>query len=463
MFRFRVVGIPVTVDSWFLFSMVFVYVLAGSGRAGLFAAVGIGVFTLVHELGHAVTARRYGCTVEIRLNFLMGWAAFSSPRPLSRLARIVISLAGPLAGLASGLATLTVVHVLMRRLDDPSTVGLLVDLWRGVAWAAIVISLLNLLPLWPLDGGHVVQKLLEIPLGERRALRAIAVGSLVCSAVLVYVGVAGQGTTGRLAQWRVDAYDKLHFGYERPLVSALWSSIEALPGVLLQGLIFLPLISGLASLQLLRQLRVAGADEHGWIDVEQASGAASPGPRYDALALRAEQNGWRTGLPEGFPRGWGPSPWLVAWVHVRGGDERGARLALTSVVSPHGRWIPAEPRQAELRSLVALLPDPPPVGERSRSLDLLTVLGVHSTALAVVQYATTLYAHDPDAEVLYRAAGALVQAGEPDAAMDWLRRAVQDRSDADRLARDPLLASLHGRFDFQQLLAWARQSAPASR
>ena len=128
MFRFRVVGIPVTVDSWFLFSMVFVYVLAGSGRAGLFAAVGIGVFTLVHELGHAVTARRYGCTVEIRLNFLMGWAAFSSPRPLSRLARIVISLAGPLAGLVSGLATLTVVHV-VGQLDGPSPSGLFVDLW----------------------------------------------------------------------------------------------------------------------------------------------------------------------------------------------------------------------------------------------------------------------------------------------------------------------------------------------
>ena len=457
MFRLRVLGIPVTVDSWFLVSMAFFYVLAGGGRAGLFAAAGIGVFTLIHELGHAVTARHYGCTVDIHLHFLLGWAAFSSPRPLTRAQRIAISLAGPLAGLVPGLATLAVVHALIPPGTTRRADLLLIDLWRGVSWAAIVISLLNLLPLWPLDGGHVAQKLLEIPLGERRSLRAVAMGSLVCSAVLVVVGFAGQGASGPLAAWRESAYDSLRYGWERSLPSALWSSIAALPGVLLQGLIFLPLISGMASLQLLRQLR--GGDAQPWIDADQALASARPGARYDGLAMKAEREGWRTGVPTRFPRGWIPSPWLVAWCHQRGGDEPGARLALGAIVSPHGRWIPPEPRQPELRSLVALLPDPPPMGEHTRSLDLLTVLGVHGPAITVIRYATALYAHEPDAEVLYRAAAGLVQAGEPDAALDWLRRAVQDRPDADRLVNDPLLASLHGRLDFQQLVLETRQWA----
>ena len=453
MFRFRMLGIPVTVDSWFLISMGFIYVLVGGGRAGLLAAAGIAVFTLIHELGHAVTARHYGCTVDIRLNFLMGWAAFSSPRPLSRAQRIAISLAGPLTGLVSGLATLAVVHTLIPPDTKRGASLLLIDLWRGVSWAAIVISLLNLLPLWPLDGGHVVQKLLEIPLGERRSLRVVAIGSLVCAAVLVFVGVAGQGTSGPLADWRESAYFSLRYGWQRSLPGALWSSIEALPGVLLQGIIFLPLISGMASLQLLRQLR--GGEAQPWIDADQAL-AAPPGARYDGLAMKAERDGWGTGVPPAFPRGWISSPWLMAWCHLRGGDERAARLALGAIVSPHGRWIPPEPRQPELRALVALLPDPPPIGERTRSLDLLTVLGVHAPAITVIRYATALYAHEPDAEVLYRAAAGLVQAGEPDAAVDWLRRAVQDRPDADRMVNDPLLASLHGRLDFQQLVMQAR-------
>ena len=456
MFQFRTLGIPVTVDGWFLLGMFFIYSWTGGGRAGMFAAAAIAVFTLIHELGHALTARRYGCTVEIRLNLLMGWASFSSPRPLSRTQRVVISLAGPFAGLASGFATLALVHWLMRRATTEGGITLLVDLWRGVVWAAVIISLLNLLPMWPLDGGHVVQKVLEWRLGEKRSLRAMAIVSLGACAALVLLSLVSSGSSGRLAQWRIDSQIDLARSFTRPLLPALWSLVAAFPGILLEGLLLLPIFCAISSYQLLRAVNTAGP---GWIDVREPEPDARrrDEPRYDPAALSAEREGWSTGAEVDFPRGWSPSPWLRAMGRLRANDPAGARAVLAEVVAPGGRWIPPEPRQPELRWLVPLLPQPLPVGDRRRSLDLLSVLGAQGDAHAVGTYAGALYAQDPDAEVLYRAAAGLANAGAADTAMAWLQRAATEGPDADRLARDPGFAPLHDRLDFQQLLVWARQ------
>ncbi len=460
MFQFRALGIPVTVDGWFLLGMFFIYSWSGGGRAGIFAAVAIAVFTLIHELGHALTARHYGCTVEIRLNLLMGWASFSSVRPLSRTQRVVISVAGPLAGLVSGFAVLGVIHAFAVRVTTDGPFLLLLDLWRGVVWAAVVISLLNLLPLWPLDGGHIVQKLLERGLGEKRSLRVMAVSSLVLCATFVLLSLASSGNTGRLAGWRLDSERELYRSFGRPYVSGLWHLIAAFPGILLAGLFLLPIFCAVSSFQLLKAVNAAGP---GWIGVTDPEPVGRRDvPRYDPAALAAEREGWTTGVTGSFPRGWGPSPWLRAMSHLRANDPAGARLVLADVVTSGGHWIPPEPRQPELRWLVPLLPQPLPVGDRKRSLDLLSVLGAQGDAHAVGTYAGALYAQDPDAEVLYRAAAGLAQAGHPDTAMAWLQRAATEGPDADRLARDVGLAPLHGRLDFQQLLVWARQQ-PAPR
>ena len=293
MLRFRAFGIPVTVDTWFLLGMFFIFSLAGGGRPGTFAAVAIAVFTLVHELGHALTARHYGCAVEIRLNFLMGWAAFTSVRPLSRLERIVISLAGPLAGLGAGLITLAAIHTAHARAASPATQLLLADLWQGVAWAAIVISLLNLLPLWPLDGGHVVHKLIEAPLGERRSLRVMAIATLVGCAALVVLSVLAGQRTGIVADWRRHGLGQYQNPFSHGLVGALWGSVTSAPSVVLGGIYFIPLVCGVSSMQLLAALKSpsSAGPSVGWVGVTEASGsrpaASSRGSQAPSRPARA--------------------------------------------------------------------------------------------------------------------------------------------------------------------------------
>ena len=108
MARFRVLGIPVQVDPWFLLGLFFVYSWSGGDQIGLFAALSLGVLTLIHELGHALTARHYGCTVSISLNLFVGWASYASDRPLTRRQQILISLMGPFTQLAVALGALGV-------------------------------------------------------------------------------------------------------------------------------------------------------------------------------------------------------------------------------------------------------------------------------------------------------------------------------------------------------------------
>ena len=190
MFQFSAFRVPVTVDPWFLLGLFFISQWSGGGRVGLIAAVALGVLTLIHELGHTLVARRAGCNVSIRLNLFVGWASYAASQPLSRGQKIRISLAGPLVQLATGLAALSVVHTLFHQ--PGSNRQLWADMWFGLSWAGIAIAMLNLLPLWPLDGSHVVQQVLSKWFDDRKALRVTLMISIVGLGLILAIGLLGR-------------------------------------------------------------------------------------------------------------------------------------------------------------------------------------------------------------------------------------------------------------------------------
>ena len=83
--------------------MVLIVAINGGDEFGLWLAAGIAGFTLLHELGHAVAARRAGAEAEISLDFLAGYASYGRPRPLSRGTQAGISLAGPAIHIIAGI------------------------------------------------------------------------------------------------------------------------------------------------------------------------------------------------------------------------------------------------------------------------------------------------------------------------------------------------------------------------
>jgi Zn-dependent protease len=175
---FRLLGFPVHVRPGFVMFMVLIVVLYGDAL-GLWLAGSLAVFTLVHELGHALAARRTGAEAEISLNFLAGYASYTPTRHLSRLERAGISFAGPAVQIALSVAVLAAMGV---NPLDRSSVGAS-DASTAIWWAGPVIGLLNLVPILPLDGGNIVMTGID-RIVPGRAQRPMLYFSLTATGIL---------------------------------------------------------------------------------------------------------------------------------------------------------------------------------------------------------------------------------------------------------------------------------------
>lgn len=157
MLRFTLFGFPVTIH-WMFF--VVLAILGGGLDAGTpeqFQTLVIWVLAgsisvLIHELGHAFLMRNCGARVVILLQGLQGLAIPDRAFPWKQ--DILISFAGPGVQIIMGVAA--------RWLLSIST-G---DAWYVTAFLrsfyeiSIVWAVINLLPIFPLDGGHVLRSAL---------------------------------------------------------------------------------------------------------------------------------------------------------------------------------------------------------------------------------------------------------------------------------------------------------------
>jgi Zn-dependent protease len=132
-------------------------VLLYGGTLGLWVGASLAVFTLIHELGHAIAARASGCVASISLNFMMAYAAYEPTRPLSWRQRVGIALAGSSAQVLIGTIVLVAMGVNPFDYDAVTNSEASAAIW----WSAIILGLINLVPLMPLDGGAVVSTILE--------------------------------------------------------------------------------------------------------------------------------------------------------------------------------------------------------------------------------------------------------------------------------------------------------------
>ena len=103
---FRLLGFPVHVGAGFVIFMVLLAFLNEGGEFGWWLAGSVAAFTLIHELAHAVVARRAGAEASISLEFMAGFTSYHADQPISRPWTLAISLAGPLTHIAAGVALL---------------------------------------------------------------------------------------------------------------------------------------------------------------------------------------------------------------------------------------------------------------------------------------------------------------------------------------------------------------------
>lgn len=144
---------------------------------GLLMVVVLFGSVLLHELGHAVVARRLGIQIlGIELHFIGGAAKMGQP-PRSARDEIVIAVAGPAVSFVLG------------------AVSYGLSLATGVAFFGLlalinlVLGVFNLLPALPMDGGRVLRAMLSERMGRYRATHVAATVAQSLAVGLVLLGV----------------------------------------------------------------------------------------------------------------------------------------------------------------------------------------------------------------------------------------------------------------------------------
>ncbi len=181
MIQFSLFGIPVRVLPFFWLTLALLGGALGADSAekilllGLFVIAGF-VSILIHELGHALVARRFGARCEITLEAFGGYAAYRGVR-MKRWQTFVISAAGPAVQFLFGFALAKSLAWM------PEIPGNMLYLLAKLIEISLVWSLLNCLPILPLDGGQMLNALL----GESRIRITLWITVLLSSGLAIYV------------------------------------------------------------------------------------------------------------------------------------------------------------------------------------------------------------------------------------------------------------------------------------
>jgi len=196
----------------------------GGARGAVFGALlvtGLFACVVLHELGHALVAQRFGVGVREIVLLPIGGVARLLSEPKKPLHELLIALAGPAVNvlLALGafagmqgrpLPQLDLPALQLHAMATPSVHSVLVLLF----YSNLLLAAFNMLPALPMDGGRVLRALLSFVFGQVRATniaagiaQVLAVGLalyglqhnplLVFIAILVFMGAGQERSTTR--------------------------------------------------------------------------------------------------------------------------------------------------------------------------------------------------------------------------------------------------------------------------
>lgn len=183
-------GIPIRAH-W-TFPLVLFWVGALTAEQGQGFAIGAVLTILlfasvvVHELGHALVARRFRVDTHDIVLYPVGGAARLA-RPPEGLAELAIAFGGPVASFFLG----AVLALALPLAGLPFAPGLALQpapLLSDLVLANLGLFLINLVPAFPLDGGRMLRALLSL---RMPSLRATATATMIGQALALAVALIG--------------------------------------------------------------------------------------------------------------------------------------------------------------------------------------------------------------------------------------------------------------------------------
>jgi len=202
----KVAGIPVYLHwSFFLVFLVVGFfsfnIYEGSKFFFWFSALFLGVFMCVvlHEFGHALTARRYGVNTRDIILSPIGGIARLERLPDLPLQEFFIAIAGPLVNIGIAIFLLLFNFTIgigssapamgdMEAFLEYLLKGSFLDFFfLSLLWTNFSLALFNFIPAFPMDGGRILRSLLSIPLGKMKAtLIATRIAQIIAIGMVIF-------------------------------------------------------------------------------------------------------------------------------------------------------------------------------------------------------------------------------------------------------------------------------------
>jgi stage IV sporulation protein FB len=195
--RWRMFGTPVRVHPWFwLINVVLGWDAAmrpgGGGFPILLLWVAcVFVSILVHEFGHVLVGRLFGSHGHIVL-YSMGGLAIGSNQLQRRWQRIAVSFAGPFAEFLL-LGVFFVVFFFVGPHLSPAWTPYVETMWDFMKWINFFWALVNLLPIWPLDGGQIAREICQAIMPQRGTSFSLGISMVVSGVLAAHMLMASYG------------------------------------------------------------------------------------------------------------------------------------------------------------------------------------------------------------------------------------------------------------------------------
>lgn len=176
---------------------------------GIVLVMAVFAIVVLHELGHALAARRYGIATKDITLLPIGGVARLERMPDEPKEELVVALAGPAVNVVLAvlcvlgmIAVVGVTHVSGNVFTGVRELGYLMENQWQVANAApfvafldqllfvnVMLILFNLLPAFPMDGGRVLRAILAMNIDYVRATQIAATVGKVMAVVFAFVGL----------------------------------------------------------------------------------------------------------------------------------------------------------------------------------------------------------------------------------------------------------------------------------
>ncbi|MFN3403995.1 MAG: site-2 protease family protein [Cytophagaceae bacterium] len=126
---------------------------------------------LLHEFGHALTARKYGIGTRKITLLPIGGVASIEKIPEDPKQELWITVAGPAVNLAIAIILFLIAPV-KENMTDPELQGISSQTFlTSLFWVNVILVIFNAIPAFPMDGGRILRSLLAMKMGRYKATK----------------------------------------------------------------------------------------------------------------------------------------------------------------------------------------------------------------------------------------------------------------------------------------------------